>query len=88
MGMGLLIAGGVAAAKSVLVRPAVTATTGGTANVAVSMVEDFVSFGYPCCQLSYPVVIAANICLITAWIIYRWRHSFRWQVAIVAYSVK
>ncbi len=75
MGMGLLIAGGVHAAKSVLVRPAVTATTGGTANVAVSMVEDFVSFGISLLSIIIPVVIAAIICLITAWIIYRWRHS-------------
>lgn len=40
---GLLIAGSVHVVKSVAVRPAVTATTGGTANVPVSIAEDLIS---------------------------------------------
>ena len=40
---GLLIAGGVHAAKAGALRPAVTATTGGVGNVAVSILEDIVS---------------------------------------------
>jgi len=75
MGMGLLISGTVHAAKAGLLRPAVTATTGGTANVAVSMAEDFVSFGISVLSIVIPVVIAAIIILVTAWIIFRWRHS-------------
>lgn len=75
MGMGLLIAGGVHVAKAGLLRPAVTATTGGTANVAVSMAEDFVSFGVSVLSIVIPVIIAVVLCLVTAWIIYRWRHS-------------
>ncbi len=43
MAAGLLIAGGVHAVKALAVRPAVTATTGGTANVPVSVMEDVVS---------------------------------------------
>jgi len=75
LGMGLLIAGAVHTAKAGLLRPAVTATTGGTANVAVSMAEDFVSFGISVLSVVIPVVIAAIIILVTAWIIFRWRHS-------------
>lgn len=75
MGMGLLIAGGVHAAKSVLLRPAVTATTGGTANVAVSMAEDFVSVFISILSVVVPIIIAAVIILVTAWIIFRMRHS-------------
>ncbi len=76
MGMGLLIAGGVHAAKAGLLRPAVTATTGGTANVAVSMAEDVVSFGISVLSVVIPVIIAAIICLVTAWIIFRWIHNY------------
>lgn len=75
MGMGLLIAGGVHAAKAGLLRPAVTATTGGTANVAVSMAEDVVSFGISVLAVIVPVIIAIVMILVTAWIILRWRHS-------------
>jgi hypothetical protein len=75
LGMGLLISGTVHAAKAGLLRPAVTATTGGTANVAVSMAEDFVAFGISVLSIVIPVVIAAIIILVTAWIIFRWRHS-------------
>lgn len=40
MGIGLLVAGSVHAAKSAAVRPMVTATTAGTGNVFVSLLED------------------------------------------------
>jgi hypothetical protein len=75
MGLGLLIAGGVHVAKAGLMRPAVTATTGGTANVAVSMAEDFVSVVISFLSVVVPVIIAAVIILITAWIIFKMRHS-------------
>jgi len=74
LGLGLLISGTVHAAKSGLMRPAVTATTGGAGNVPVSMVEDFVSFVISVLAVVVPVIIAAIIILITAWIIFRWRH--------------
>lgn len=40
---GLLLAGSVHAAKTIVVRPAVTATTGGLANPLVSTVEDIIA---------------------------------------------
>ena len=40
---GLFISGSVHAAKSLAIRPAVTATTGGAANVPVSIAEDLTS---------------------------------------------
>jgi hypothetical protein len=39
------------------------------------MAEDFVSFGISVLSIVIPVVIAAIIILVTAWIIFRWRHS-------------
>jgi hypothetical protein len=75
LGMGLLIAGGVHAAKAGLLRPAITATTGGVANPIVSTAEDVVSFTISVLSVVLPVIIGAIICMITAWIIFRWRHS-------------
>src|SRR5512137_2541625 len=40
---GLLVAGSVHTVKAVAVRPAVTVTTGGTANVLVSLAEDIIA---------------------------------------------
>lgn len=73
---GLLVAGGVHAVKSLAIRPAVTATTGGTANVPVSIAEDIVSTILSILSVIVPVLIGAMIVLITAWIVYRlWRRS-------------
>lgn len=75
LGMGLLISGTVHVAKAGLLRPAVTASTGGAGNVPVSMAEDFVSFVISVLAVVVPVIIAAIIIMVTAWIIMRWRHS-------------
>jgi hypothetical protein len=76
MAAGLLIAGGVHAAKSVAVRPAVTATTGGAGNVPVSILEDIVSTILSILAIIIPVIIAAIIILITAWIVWwLWRRA-------------
>lgn len=75
LGLGLLIAGGVHAAKSLAVRPAVTAATGGAANLPVAMAEDFTSTVVSILSVVVPVVIACLLVLITAWII--WRLFFR-----------
>lgn len=73
---GLLVAGGVHAVKSLAIRPAVTATTGGTANVPVSIAEDIVSTILSILSIIVPVLIGAMIVLITAWIVFRlWRRS-------------
>ena len=43
LGSGLLIAGSVHVVKAAAVRPAITATTGGTANIPVSIAEDILA---------------------------------------------
>lgn len=73
---GLLIAGSVHTVKSVAVRPTVTATTGGTANVPVSVAEDVVATVLSILSIVLPVLIAAIIILVTAWIVFRlWRRA-------------
>jgi hypothetical protein len=72
LAMGLLVAGGVHTVKSVAIRPAVTATTGGAGNVPVSMLEDFTSMVVSILSVIVPVIIACILVLFTSWIIYRW----------------
>lgn len=69
LGCGLFIAGGVHAVKSAVIRPAVTATTAGTANLPVSMAEDATSTVVSVLSLVVPMFVAAVILLITAWLI-------------------
>lgn len=72
---GLLVAGGVHAAKSLAVRPAVTATTGGVGNVPVSILEDMVSTLLSFLSVVIPVMIVILAMWITTWVI--WRMSRR-----------
>ncbi|MEW6180422.1 MAG: DUF4126 domain-containing protein [Chloroflexota bacterium] len=72
LGLGLLVAGGVHAAKSLAVRPAVTAATGGAGNVPVSIAEDILSTVLSILAVVVPVVIACVLVLVTAYIIWRW----------------
>ncbi|MCX7976977.1 MAG: DUF4126 domain-containing protein [Bellilinea sp.] len=72
LALGLLVAGGVHAVKTLAVRPAVTATTGGAGNVPVSIAEDVVSTILSILAVVVPVVIACVLVLITAYIIWRW----------------
>jgi hypothetical protein len=73
---GLLLAGGVHAVKSVAVRPAVTATTGGAGNVPVSILEDLISTVVSILSVVIPVVIAVFAILLTSWIVFRmWRRT-------------
>jgi hypothetical protein len=53
---GLLLAGGVHAAKSVA-RPAVTATTGGTGNWLVSIIEDILALIAAILSILIPVIV-------------------------------
>lgn len=62
---GLLVAGGVHAVKSLVVRPAVTATTGGLGNIPVSMAEDATSTVVSFLSIVVPVIIGCAIVLIT-----------------------
>jgi hypothetical protein len=67
---GLLIAGGVHTAKAT-VRPAVTASTLGTANPVVSVVEDAVSGVTTVLAIIAPIVLAAFLFLVIFWVIRR-----------------
>ena len=72
---GILVAGGVHAVKSLAIRPAVTATTAGMANVPVSIAEDLVSTLVSILSVVVPVLIACVLVLITATIVWRlYRH--------------
>jgi hypothetical protein len=73
---GLLIAGGVHVAKAGLMRPTVTATTGGAGNIPVSIAEDVVSTLTSILALIVPVLVACLFILLTALIIWwLWRRS-------------
>ena len=71
---GLLIAGGVHAAKAGALRPAVTTTTGGLGNVAVSTLEDITATGLSLLSVLLPIlvgIILLPILAIIAWIAIR-----------------
>ena len=70
LGFGLLVAGGVHATKSLAVRPAVTATTGGAGNVPVSIAEDVISTLLSFLSVVVPVLIGCLLVIVTAWIIW------------------
>jgi len=70
LALGLFIAGGVHAVKATA-RPVVTATTAGTANVAVSAAEDALSTVLSILSVVMPVVVACVLVLITAFIVLR-----------------
>jgi len=75
---GLLVAGTVHAVKSVAVRPAVTATTGGAANVPVSIAEDLISTLLSILSVVIPLLVAMIIILFTSWVIWKlWRRAKR-----------
>jgi hypothetical protein len=75
---GLLIAGGVHAAKAVAVRPAVSATTAGVGNIPVSIAEDVLATILSILSIVVPVVVAALIVLLTAFVIWLlWRRANR-----------
>jgi hypothetical protein len=71
IGAGILVAGGIHAVKSLAVRPAVTATTGGAANIPVSIAEDIISTVLSILSVIVPVLIACALVLTTAYIIWR-----------------
>jgi hypothetical protein len=76
--MGLFVAGTVHVVKSIAVRPAVTATTGGTGNVPVSIAEDVISTIISIIAAVTPVVIAVLLVLAGALLIWWiWRRINR-----------
>jgi len=67
---GLLVSGTVHLTKSAVVRPVVTATTGGTANTPVSIAEDAISTVVSLAAILVPVIIGTLIIVAVAFIIY------------------
>ncbi|MBN2047892.1 MAG: DUF4126 domain-containing protein [Anaerolineaceae bacterium] len=68
---GLLVAGSVHAVKSLVVRPAVTATTAGAANTPVSIMEDLVSALVSLLSMIIPIVVGCVLIIITSLIVMR-----------------
>jgi zinc transporter ZupT len=76
---GLLVAGGVHAVKALAIRPAVTVTTGGAANIGVSMLEDVTSTAVSFLSILLPVIIACILVLVTSMVILRMSRKHRHQ---------
>jgi hypothetical protein len=68
---GLILAGGVHAAKSVT-RPAVTATTAGMGNWFVSLVEDLIALITSILSILLPMLMAALIVIAVVLLAWRW----------------
>jgi hypothetical protein len=76
--LGILVAGGVHAAKSLAIRPAVTATTAGVGNIPVSMAEDFISTLLSILAIVVPALIVSLIIMLIAWVVWLlWRKANR-----------
>ncbi len=67
---GLILAGTVHAAKSVVVRPAVTAATGGIANPVVSTIEDVIAAVVSLLSIILPWVIALLLVALLALVVW------------------
>ena len=68
---GLLVAGTVHVTKAGIVRPAVTATTGGAGNVPVSIAEDIMSTVLSILAVVIPILIGTLLVVVAAFIIWR-----------------
>lgn len=79
---GLLVAGGVHVVKSSAVRPAVTASTGGVGNTAVSVVEDVLSALISVLAIIIPIIVGTLLIVVTSWIVWwMWRRANREQMS-------
>jgi len=67
---GLLVAGGIHTVKSVAVRPAVTAATGGAANVPVSIAEDVTATVLSILSIVIPILVGVFLVVLVALIIW------------------
>ena len=68
---GLLVAGSVHLTKSGVVRPAVTATTGGAGNVPVSVAEDITSTVLSIVAIVIPMIIGTLLVVIASFIVWK-----------------
>jgi hypothetical protein len=71
MACGLLVAGSVHVAKSAVIRPIITATTGGVANVPVSIAEDVTSTVVSVLAIMLPIIMLILVVLLII-LIYLW----------------
>ncbi|MGE5248985.1 MAG: DUF4126 domain-containing protein [Bacteroidota bacterium] len=79
---GLLVAGTVHVAKSAAVRPAVTAVSGGAANVPVSIAEDVTSTVVSLLSVVVPIIVGTLLIIALAFALWwLWRRSARDQAA-------
>ena len=78
---GLILAGGVHTIKSVS-RPAVTATTGGVGNWAVSLVEDILALIGAVLSILVPVIVALIIIFFLIVFVWWWGRSRARPVAV------
>lgn len=81
LGAGLLVAGGVHGVKTAA-RPVVTATTGGTGNWAVSIVEDITAVGLTLLAIFVPI-LAFLFMIVFAFAVYRLVRRIRRRKQIV-----
>ena len=79
---GLLVAGSVHTVKSVAVRPALTATTGGVANTPVSIAEDVISTFLSILAILLPIIIGIILVLVVSTFIW-----WKWRKANAATSI-
>ncbi|MDO9546358.1 MAG: DUF4126 domain-containing protein, partial [Pelolinea sp.] len=70
LGLGLLVSGGVHAVKTTAIRPAVTAVSGGTANVPVSVAEDVTSTTLSIISVVVPIAVLILVVLFFTWVIW------------------
>lgn len=68
--LGLLVSGSIHAAKSIAVRPAVSATTGGVGNIPVSILEDTISTVTSIVSVVIPVLVGFFLLFIAGLIIW------------------
>jgi hypothetical protein len=70
MAAGLLVAGTVHVAKAGVMRPIVTATTGGVANTPVSIAEDVTSTVLSVVSILMPIIVGTLLIVLVAFIFY------------------
>jgi hypothetical protein len=70
LGCGLLVAGSVHTVKSAAIRPAVTATTAGTANVPVSIAEDVAATALSILSIVIPILVVVILVVLVSLIIW------------------
>ena len=79
---GLLVAGSVHVVKAAAIRPAVTATTGGAANVPVSIAEDLVSTVVSILSIVIPILMGILLVLFLAFLLWwLWKRTDKPQTA-------